>query len=87
MAAYPNPFHPATTLRVSGVVPGERVEVSVYSVTGRLVRRMARAAAAGAVTFHWDGREGSGRRATSGVYLVVATAGGRKTVQKLVLLQ
>ena len=88
--AYPNPFNPVTSVVVSGLDAraDERVDVSVYSVSGRLVRRLFDGRSTDdEVRVIWNGRDGSGRRVGSGVYFAVARAGGQQRVQKLVLLQ
>lgn len=88
LEVWPNPFNPSTTIQVSGLERGEALAVSVFSVDGKLVRRLLDGPARGdIVSVGWNGRDGTGRRAASGVYLGVATAGGRRVVQKLVLLQ
>ncbi len=88
--AYPNPFNPTTTVVVSGLeaAAGEYVDVSVYSVSGRLVARLFDGRVArDEVRVIWNGRDGAGRRVGSGVYFALARAGSQQRVQKLVLLQ
>jgi len=66
----PNPFHTGVTLRF--VLPrAEKVDVAVYDVAGRLVRRLHRGVlAAGEQRLDWDGRNDAGRAAGAGLYLV-----------------
>jgi hypothetical protein len=72
----PNPFNPTTviTFRLPGPMP---VDLSVYDVQGRLVRRLVRLELeAGEHRVEWDGRDASGRSAANGAYMCRLTAGG-----------
>ena len=86
---YPSPFHiPATTpLVIDGLRQGS--EVKIFTVSGRLVRRLA--AADGAIQGYqafWDGRNAHGRLVGSGVYLVAAyLADGRSGVSKVAVIR
>ncbi len=64
-----NPFGVRTTLRYELPVPN-RVNLSIYDVTGRLVRVLVdgRLQDAGRHSVVWDGRDARGRRVASGVY-------------------
>ena len=62
--------------------------VSVYDVSGRLVRTLLdRELPAGVHPVVWDGRDDRGRTAGSGVYLSLAVVGDRADSRKLVLLR
>ena len=72
----PNPFNPTTiiTFRLPAPMP---VDLGVYDVRGRLVRRLVRSELeAGEHRVEWDGRDASGRSAANGAYLCRLTAGG-----------
>jgi hypothetical protein len=84
---YPNPFNPQTTIAFSIKARGH-VALSVYDVGGRLVRELANEVrAAGAHTVTWDGRDGSGEPAASGVYFYRLTSPGFSQTRKMVLLK
>ncbi len=91
LAAQPNPFNPKTT--VSFVNPAEgRVRVSIYDVSGRLVRLLADGVMpAGVTSVEWDGSDSSGRPLASGVYFArLEGRVGRRILSgtgKLVLLK
>lgn len=70
LANHPNPFNPATTLGFT--LPRDMAaELVVYSVQGRPLRTLVRGMqSAGTHRVDWDGRDGEGRAAASGVYLV-----------------
>ncbi len=81
----PNPFS-STTLIDLFVARASIVDVRVYDVRGRLVRRIMRGAvAAGSHHLQFDGRDESGRALASGVYFCTAVADDNHTVRKMVL--
>lgn len=62
------------------------VDLDIYDVRGGLVRTLVQEhRAAGAYTEMWDGRDGGGRPAASGVYLVRLRAGAEQAVRKIVV--
>jgi hypothetical protein len=69
---YPNPFNPSTTIQYdipveSGTVP---VEINIYDVRGHLVRKLVnQEKEPGRYLVHWDGRDSTGHRVVSGIYL------------------
>jgi hypothetical protein len=86
-AARPNPFNPNTTIGYTMKL-GENTEIIVYDVTGRRVRTLVkRFAPAGYHEAVWDGRDDSGNRVASGVYLYQLRAGGVVETRKMVLLK
>ncbi len=71
---YPNPFNPATTIRVmfgngeSRV--GRDLDIRIYGIDGSLVRRLFSGVVTdGEFETEWDGRNDNGARVSSGVYL------------------
>lgn len=84
---YPNPFNPATTLSFELAAASE-VSLAIYNSEGRLVKLVARGRhASGRHVVMWDGRNESGMRAASGVYVCVLQAGEFVAQKKLVLLK
>ena len=74
-------------MRFSLVVPG-RVDIEVFDVSGRRVRRLLdaeRAAGPGEVT--WDGSDGSGARVGAGVYLLRMVGPGIRDTRRVVRLE
>jgi M6 family metalloprotease-like protein len=64
------------------------IEMSVYSVSGRLVRTIERGEyAPGYYRFVWDGRNNAGEPVSAGVYFMTATAGSFVTSKKIVLVK
>lgn len=76
LAAAPNPFNPATTLRLD--LPHDAtVCLAVFDARGRQVRLLVDGdvLAAGAHDLRWDGRDGAGRPLAAGTYLARGTVG------------
>jgi hypothetical protein len=72
----PNPFNPITTFEVRLSASAD-VDLVLYDVHGRIVRRLHAAYGAGTHQLLWDGRDGAGRGVAAGVYPYVLTGGGR----------
>lgn len=72
--ALPNPFNPATTIRVALPAAG-RARLDVVDLLGRRVRRLHDGPlAAGTHAIPWDGRNEAGRPVPSGTYVVRCTS-------------
>lgn len=83
----PHPFQGqgVIELRSRGTGP---VVVSIYDLSGRLVRRLdTRIEAGGGGTVFWDGREQSGSNVASGVYFLRVEQGLDSATRKLVLVR
>jgi len=77
-SVHPNPFNPTTTIRF-GLPAAGQVRLSVYDVTGRLIRTLIDGGLAeGPHEAVWDGRDASGRGVGSGSYFARLLAGGRR---------
>jgi hypothetical protein len=86
-SAAPNPFNSGTVLRymVSGEV---HVDLAIYDIQGRLVRRLVNAKQRqGAYRVAWDGQDHSGRPVGNGIYLARLVAEPLKQSRKLVLIR
>jgi hypothetical protein len=85
--AFPNPFNPTLTIAYDLATPG-RVQLYVYDVAGRLVRRLVdEHQAAGAYRMTWDGRNTSGTRVSTGVYFIRYQTPEVRFQRKVVLLK
>lgn len=84
---YPNPFNPSTVISFSLDSMSEG-SVVVYDTAGRRVRDLARGTfSPGVNAVTWDGTDGSGNNAASGVYLYAVTAGGRSVFGRMLLVR
>jgi hypothetical protein len=89
LAAWPLPYR-GGNLTISfatfgglGGGPGS-ADVSVFDVSGRLVRRIARGSyGAGYQVVSWDGKDEQGKKASSGIYFLKAKSAGEVRTFKL----
>lgn len=82
---YPNPFNPATRIAFS-LAERERVKLSVYDVSGRLVAVLIdEDMAPGLYAAHWEGRDDRGSAVASGTYFARMTAGTSHFETKMIL--
>jgi len=98
----PNPFEGATSIDFVVPGPSEsaaagfrpagepryHVSLAVYDVSGRVVRRLIEEPRApGRYRIAWDGKDGGGRRAASGVYFARLSAGGSTVCRKMLIMR
>jgi PKD repeat protein len=84
----PNPFNPMTT--ISYDLPKDvRVDLSIYDLTGRLVKKLrsGEMEAAGHHEVVWQGRDKDGRTVATGVYLYRLQAGSYQATRRMVLVK
>ena len=89
---YPNPFNPETWIpyRLS---KDALVTLSIYDMSGRMVRRIELGHQIAAVyerrekAAYWDGKNDLGERVSSGVYFYTLTAGDFTATRKMVILK
>ena len=87
--AVPNPFNPETVIRFDVLEYG-RVSLTIYDVSGRIVRTLVdeeKAPVAGGYSVVWDGRSNSGATVPSGVYFYKLRADNRTLTRKMILLK
>ena len=85
--AYPNPFNPTTRFTVD--VPRlADVQLAIYNVLGQKVRTlMSGEVSPGSYQMEWDGTDGQGTSAPSGIYFVRMSSGEFNAVQKVMLMK
>jgi hypothetical protein len=85
---HPNPAEAGTTISLD-LPTAQRVSVSVYDVTGQLVRTLAaeRELPAGSQSLVWDGRSDAGTRVGAGVYFVRVTAGSASVARRVAVVR
>ncbi len=86
-----NPFTTGIAFEVLGQGTGPEARgalvIDVIDVSGRVVRRLVRGAAADAGLVWWDGTDDGGRTVASGVYVVRATVDTRVRSRRVVRLR
>ena len=84
---YPNPFNPATFVRFA-LPRAEKVELSIFDLAGQQIRSLRKGELpAGYHEELWDGRDSSGFRLASGVYLVRLRASTWQRSHAMLLLR
>lgn len=87
VAAYPNPFNPETTIEVS-LPKSTHCSIKIYDLRGLLVRELfAGQVTAGIASYTWDGKDGRGQIASSGVYHALVKSGEKAINRRLVLIK
>jgi subtilisin family serine protease len=83
----PNPAAGPSLLRYTLAHPGP-VELAIFDVTGRCVRRLQRELApAGAQALRWDGADDGGRRVPAGTYFARLRADGAQAARRIVRIR
>ncbi|MDD4051286.1 MAG: Ig-like domain-containing protein [candidate division Zixibacteria bacterium] len=84
---FPNPFNPETTIRFSLGRRGQ-VSIIVYNILGQRVATLTdQEYEAGEHQVIWDGRDGRGRQAASGIYLYQIKSEQLTKSRKMILLR
>jgi hypothetical protein len=89
-APAPNPSRGSTSMwyAIPKVAPGERLELSVYDVSGRQLRVLERGEAKpGRARADWDLTDGAGHRVGPGLYFLRLRVGEQALAQKLIVMQ
>ena len=83
----PNPYRAGAGISLALPQAGP-VRLELFDIRGRKVRVLrSEPMQPGRYTLHWDGRDGSGHLAASGVYLLRLTTQGRTVTRRMVLLR
>lgn len=84
---HPNPFNPVTNIKFSVAREGH-VDLSVYDLSGRLVRTLvSENRSAGDHEVIWDGKNEQGGAVPSGMYFYRYISGGETTARKMTLVK
>ncbi|NIM18756.1 MAG: T9SS type A sorting domain-containing protein [Candidatus Latescibacteria bacterium] len=83
----PNPFNPETVIEV--ILPQRaKIDLSIYDVKGRFVKRLAHGLASGGLnTYRWNGQDAQGESVSSGVYVYRLRVGKQAISRKMVLIR
>jgi hypothetical protein len=84
----PNPFNPITTISYDVPAPGADVSISIYDVSGKLIRSLVKEhRGAGTWSVQWNGDNDRGQGVASGVYFYRMRAGEFVETRKMMLLK
>ena len=84
---YPNPFNSETTLNFQ-LTKQSWVNLNIYDTLGREIRTLLNALKSkGYHNIFWDGKDNSGKKVASGLYLYKLTTDNYSDIKKMILLQ
>jgi hypothetical protein len=84
---YPNPFNDDINIIISGSL-GEEIDLSVYDITGMLVKRLkTENMEGGDIKVVWDATDTSGKKVSSGIYFARAKTPRISSAIKLIYLK
>ncbi len=84
---YPNPFNTETTIKFQLAEPSH-VVIKIFNAQGQEIRALvSEDKDSGSHTVRWDGRDNSGNRVVSGIYLYQIKAGDFVAIKRLVVLK
>jgi len=84
---FPNPFNPITTISFE-LAAATKVKLQIYNLRGQLVNAICdMELSAGRHRLNWDGRDTSGRKVASGVYLYRLITSDYSNTRKMLLLK
>jgi len=87
VASYPNPFSYISSITVKTPEPG-LFKLNIYNLKGQLIRSYTNSSkSSGDHTFHWDGRDDTGRQVSGGIYFAVVEAGRHKASSKILYVK
>jgi hypothetical protein len=85
--SYPNPFNSSVAIDIH-VPTDSEIELNIFNISGQLVRELySGAVRQGTHQFVWDGRDGIGLIAPSGLYYCKSSVSGASSVSKIVLVK
>ena len=89
LGVYPNPGVPGNANVLYRMSKAGNVEVNIYDISGRLVKRLGNGFFGGGFqTLKWDGTDENGKTVSTGIYLVRLTAGtGVHATKRMVFFQ
>jgi hypothetical protein len=86
MQNYPNPFNPLTKIEYSSP-QGNNVSLKVYNICGEEIKILVdEFQEPGHYTVSWDGRDGTGKKVASGIYLYRLHLQNESEIKKMILL-
>ncbi|MFQ5604923.1 MAG: choice-of-anchor D domain-containing protein [bacterium] len=85
---FPNPFNPETSIRYN-LPQASKVKVVVYDLLGKKVQTLVNGQqqSAGYYTINWNGKDASGRKVASGVYIYRISTDFFTSAKKMILMK
>ena len=83
----PNPFNPGTVIEFDAGKTTQKVTVSVYDLSGKLIKKLADQRLSGKHSVSWNGKDMRNTDAASGIYITRMSVGNRVVVNRMVLVR
>ncbi|NQV18724.1 MAG: choice-of-anchor D domain-containing protein [Armatimonadetes bacterium] len=85
---YPNPFNPSTTISFSTTESTENTELAIYNIKGQKVKTLVNEKLeAGIHQVVWNGKDGSNKSVSSGIYFYKMKSSNYNETKKMLLLE
>lgn len=87
LICFPNPFVDATNISFGLKAPAD-LAITIYNVRGQKIRDISSGfLSSGKHSYGWDGKDGNGRKVSSGIYMIKLSSGNTHLVHKVLLLK
>lgn len=84
---FPNPFTSVISIKCSGISERQKVNLSIYDVSGRLMRKLMHERISNShfpvFNYTWDRKDNAGNVVQRGIYFIRLKVGDRQIVRKL----
>ena len=84
LPAYPNPFNPSTTIKFT-VKDDNRATFSIYNIKGQKI--LTKTYRNGSYNFIWNGKDETGTKVSSGLYLYELKTSNSRTIRKMIMMK
>jgi hypothetical protein len=87
LSNYPNPFNSTTIIQFS-LLKESHVSLSIYTITGqKVIDLLEKSLTIGNYQTQWNGRDKSGNKISSGVYIIRLNAGNRFLSKRILYMK
>ncbi len=84
---YPNPFNPSTTISFNSEKRIKNTQIAIYNLKGQKIRNISvENCKAGTNKVVWDGKDNTGKKVASGVYLYSLKQNGKTIATKKMIM-
>ncbi|MCB5223629.1 MAG: beta-propeller domain-containing protein [Candidatus Cloacimonadaceae bacterium] len=87
LICFPNPFVDATNISFGLKAPAD-LAITIYNVRGQKIKDISSGfLGSGKHSFGWDGKDGNGRKVSSGIYMIKLSSGNTYLARRVLLLK
>jgi hypothetical protein len=85
ISGHPNPFSEILKINVTVESKNQIPQIEIYNSNSQLIRNIvAKASSTKEFVFNWDGTSENGKKVKPGVYVLMCTAGDKRTARKVI---